>query len=229
MQGLTGAPSIQRPIKSFVSLGGGSGASGLIGKMSEISWLEVARENILLWTDSNYCHSGHCDSVRVLHATEMNYHLDEADLLAVNEDSMEEEQWPDLAGTMAGAFFDTIYPTFPFVDKEPFLQTLSTVRPQNTMPRFGANRRWAAMANIIFCLGSQWLFRGDANQPVGRDDHLIYYARARKLGLDHRVVLDHPTVEQVQMMGLLGLYLATNHQITRYMAHHYPESPTNHV
>lgn len=53
------------------------------------------------------------------------------------------------------------------------------------------------------------------NGEAPPDTHQDYYARARALGLDHRVVFDHPDIDQVQGMGLLSLYLLFNGSVTR--------------
>ncbi|KAK5191561.1 hypothetical protein LTR20_007658 [Exophiala xenobiotica] len=192
----------------------GPGASGLIGKLSEISWLETARDHILQGPTDDWRRPRSL-ATEWLATQDLSYHLDEANLLSVDEESVDEYQWPSMAATMAGAFFDTLYPTFPFVNKEQFLQELSQSYFLPDRHPLGERRRWLAMANMIFCLGSKWLMQGSANSPVGQEDHLVYYARARKLGLDHRIILDHPTPTQVDALGLVALYLTMNHQITR--------------
>ena len=50
---------------------------------------------------------------------------------------------------------------------------------------------------------------------TGLHNHIEFYARARALGLDHRVVFDHPVLEQIQSLGLLGFYLYINGSIAR--------------
>ncbi|KIV87972.1 hypothetical protein, variant 5 [Exophiala mesophila] len=119
-----------------------------------------------------------------------------------------------MAITMVGVFFDTLYPTLPFIDKDKFLQKLSQSYYLREDYSLIDRRRWLAIANMIFSLGLKWLMQGNANRSAGQEDHL-YYARARKLGLDHRMVQDHPTTAQVEGLGLLALDLTMNHQITR--------------
>jgi hypothetical protein len=211
-----GSPNSQGTVPGPINLGHGAGASGLIGKLSEISWLDRARQHILQGANDNWQWPPTPDLERFA-GLDLSYHLDEADLLSVDEEGVDEYQWPSMAATMAGVFFDTMYPTFPFVDKEQFLQKLLQLYHLQERHPFGERRRWLAMANMIFCLGSKWLVQGGANGPTEQEDHLMYYARARKLGLDHRINLDHPTVAQVESLGLLGLYLTMNHQITRYV------------
>ncbi len=191
-----GSPNAQGTVSGPIDLGRGAGASGLIGKLSEISWLERAREHILQGATGNRQRFQSLD-LECLAELDLSYHLDEADLLSVDEEGVDEYQWPSMAATMAGVFFDTLYPTFPFVDKEQFLQQLLQLYHLQERHPFGERRRWLAVANMIFCLGSKWLVQCGVNNSTGQEDHLMYYARARKLGLDHRIILDHPTVAQV--------------------------------
>jgi hypothetical protein len=206
----------------MVSLGIGSGASGYVGKSSEISWLQRAQEqlspqqdnvgHILQELDENHPHGSHLD-----------YHMDEADLLAVDEDSVDPMEMPPLriATALAEAYFETVHGSFPLVNKDSFMDVLIT-HFHNRPPLSWNGRRWLSTANIIFAVGAKWLYltrprRTDMQLPtVGPSDHIVYYARARSLGLDHRLIMDHPLIEQIQALGILGLYLVVNHQISRY-------------
>ena len=99
-----------------MSLGIGSGASGYVGKSSEISWLRRAQEQMalqpvdvghnLIEPDENYPHGSY-----------MNYHMDEANLLAVDEDTISPMEVPPLsiAKALAAAYFETVHlgPDFP--------------------------------------------------------------------------------------------------------------------
>ena len=50
---------------------------------------------------------------------------------------------------------------------------------------------------------------------------LFSNARARALGLDHRMLFQHPDVEMTQAIGVLGFYLLINGSIQR-SAYQYP-------
>jgi len=142
--------------------------------------------------DETWGHLG-SQTLKWLAGADLSYHIDEADLLSVDEDVVNEYQWPSMTATMVGVFFDTLYPTFPFINKDEFLQKLSQSYYLQEGYPLSERRRWLAVANMIFCLGSKWLRQGNANRSAGQEDHLMYYARARKLGLDHRIVQDHPS------------------------------------
>ena len=148
--------------------------------------------------------------------------MDEANLLAVDEESVDPMEMPPLSvGTaLAESYFETVHSSFPLVDREAFMDVLVNrfhIRP----PLSWNERRWLSVANIIFAIGAKWMYltrlqTDERSEPhIGPGDHIVYYARARSLGLDHRLIMDHPMVEQIQALGILGLYLIVNHQISR--------------
>lgn len=206
----------------LVSLGIGSGASGYVGKSSEISWLQRAQEQMSpqqgdddVATESDENHP---------HGSKLDYHMDEANLLAVDEDSVNPMDMPPLpiAKILAHSYFETVHDSFPLVAKGVFMDALLN-QFHNRPPSSWEGRHWLSMANIIFAVGAKWLYltrpRGADMQglKIGPGDHVVYYARARSLGLDHRLIMDHPLIEQIQALGILGLYLIVNHQISRYV------------
>lgn len=199
----------------LVSLGIGSGASGYVGQSSEISWLQRAQEHMFGQQElgENNPDGSHLD-----------YHMDEANLLAVDEDSVDPMEVPPLpiARILADSYFETVHASFPLVDQSEFMEVLIS-QIHSRPPLTWNGRRWLSMANIIFAVGAKWLYmtrpRGpDMQGPnIGPGDHIVYYARARSLGLDHRLIMDHPLIGQIQALGILGLYLIVNHQISRYV------------
>ena len=213
-----------------MTLGYGSGAAGYIGKSSEIAWLERAEEqmtsqqgdsdNIPTHLDAKHLHGW--DFENHLHRLNFDYHMDEANLLAVDEDTVDPMEMPPLpiATVLADSYFDTVHDTFPLMVKGAFMEILINHFRSLTRPSW-AGRRWLSVANIIFAVGAKRMYlarprRADMQgASIGPGDHIVYYARARALGLDHRLIMDHPLIEQIQALGILGLYLIVNHQISR--------------
>ncbi len=204
-----------------MSLGIGSGASGYIGKSSEISWLQRAQEQMALY-QVDVDHTTVEPDENHPHGSYMDYHMDEANLLAVDEDTVNAMEVPPLpiAKALATAYFETVHNSFPLVAKDGFMDVLISQFHARS-PLSWEGRRWLSMANIIFAVGAKWMYLTrlkdtDSQLPnIGPGDHIVYYARARSLGLDHRLIMDHPLVEQIQALGILGLYLIVNHQIAR--------------
>lgn len=140
----------------------------------------------------------------------------------MDEDIVNPMEVPPLpiAKLLAKAYFETVHDTFPLLDRDTFMDTLLR-QSRNRQPLSWEDRRWLSTANIVFAVGAKWMYRtrpGRADQPghnIGPGDHIVYYARARSLGLDHRLIMDHPILEQIQALSILSLYLIVNHQISR--------------
>ncbi|KAK4940189.1 hypothetical protein LTR10_019617 [Elasticomyces elasticus] len=212
-----GSPGRQGELAHVVDLDGGVGASGFVGKMSEISWIQRAAETIRDQASTNYPEfaMGEVDH-RITTAKDFSFWMDEADLLAIDEDLVDPYEWPlaDAGLILSEACFHALQGTFPFILREEFLQTMFRYPRQRPMPSWG-QRRWLAMANLVWAVGAKWLQITKLEQQNAQDIHLLYYARARALGLDHRVLFDHPDIERVQGIGLLAFYLLSNGSITR--------------
>ncbi len=146
---------------------------------------------------------------------DLNYYIDDANLLLVDEDEVNPLDWPppDVALRLSMAYFDTLHTCFPFIDKTNFLNTLASFRQGRSSVSWN-ERRWLSMANLVFAVGSKHLNMG-IRAAIPED--LTYYARARALGLDHRLLFDHPLFEQIQALGILGLYLFVNHSVARFV------------
>ncbi|KIW17032.1 hypothetical protein PV08_04223 [Exophiala spinifera] len=205
-------------LSSVVNLAQGGGASGLVGHMSEVAWIDQAFAVVRGRPDATrprLLTSGVLDP-HVFSATNFIYFVDDNEVLAVNEDRIDPYQRPSFSRSLilTEAYFHALQGAFPFVVRDEFLANLFDMStPQHSW----RGRRQLAKANMIWAIGSKWLemtgMNGEALSPT--DTHPHYYARARALGLDHRVVFDHPNIDQVQAMGLLALYLLFNGSVTR--------------
>jgi hypothetical protein len=121
---------------------------------------------------------------------------------------------------LAEAYFHAIQGAFVFVHRERFLDALAHFSRKQS-PLSWVERRWLALANLVFALGAKWLRQTEPDDSLVVHNHLEFYARARALGLDHRIVFDHPVLEQIQALGLLAFYLFVNGSIFRYVEHTY--------
>ena len=147
--------------------------------------------------------------------------MDDFELLSVDEETMvplDAFYRPRLkeAVALSEAYFSSLHNVFPFVDSDQYreiIQRYSQHSPSASLDE----RRWLSTANVIFGLGSKWLHLAVPESGYRAEDHLRFYARARALGLDHRLSFDHPTLEQVQALGILALYLFVNNSIARFV------------
>ncbi|EXJ89948.1 hypothetical protein A1O3_03015 [Capronia epimyces CBS 606.96] len=211
-----GSPSRQGELIEVVDLDHGSGASGFVGKMSEMSWIRRGFECVRAEEGHIRPDVGFSEIIHHLTtAPDYSYFMDNTDVLAVDEDHVEQYEWPpgDSALILAEAYFHALQGAFQFILRDQFLATLVSF-PRQTMPSWG-QRRWLAMANLVWAVGSLWLQMTRLDNSEKIDTHLLYYARARALGIDHRILFDHPDIERVQAIGLLAFYLLVNGSVTR--------------
>lgn len=212
---MVGSPGKLDELTVVVNLDSGKGASGFVGKMSEMTWIQRAWEHLsdprpktnrevrpevdhLLSTTQNF-----------------NYFMDDTNVLAIDEDDINELDRPPLetAVILSEAYFHALQGAFHFVGRDKFLTTLHSFPHQTALD--WSQRRWLALANLVWAIGSKWLQISKLDHIYRSDSHLVYYARARRLGLDHRVMFDHPDIERVQAMGILAFYLFINGSIAR--------------
>ena len=215
-----GSPGAQDELASIVNLGSGAGAAGFVGKVSEVSWIQRCRE-ILFRQNSGGMEISQRDlDLHLIRAQNLNYHMDDFELLAVDEEIMVPRDAfyrPPLktAVALSEAYFDSLHSIFPFVEADQYREIIRQYS-RHTPSASLEERRWISTANVIFGLGSKWLHLAAPESGYRAEDHLTFYARARALGLDHRLSFDHPTLEQVQALGVLALYLFVNNSIARY-------------
>ncbi|OQV06017.1 Fungal specific transcription factor domain-containing protein [Cladophialophora immunda] len=212
-----GSPGKQGELLRIVSLDNGGGASGFVGKMSEISWIQRAFETVRGYRIDNLgdIYAAEMDQ-NIATTTDFIYFTDDTNILAINEDYVDQFHWPakDTVVLLSEAFFHAMQGAYHFVLREQFLQQAYQFSAQEK-PFPWSQRHWLALANLVWAIGSKWLQLTKLHEPQSDDNHLIYYARARALGLDHRVMFDHPDIERVQDIGLLSFYLLINGSISR--------------
>jgi hypothetical protein len=216
-----GSPRAQGELQHLFHLDHGSGMTGYIGKMSEVSWLQSVREQVV--GRPTAIGSDVTPAALDLHtaqALDLNYFTDNEDLLSVNEDNVDFQQSPPLetALILFEAYFHAVQGAFHFVRRGSFLRLLDQIFT-GSVPLTWAGRRTMSLCNIVWALGAKWL--NDVNlDPNGiAENHLIYYARARALGLDHRILFDHPDVQMTQAIGILAFYIMINGSIQRLAYH----------
>ena len=213
-----GSPSRQGELNRVVHLHEGSGLAGYIGKMSEISWIQRIQEHVegksltfifeMLSAQLDY---------RAEKTEDLSYFVDQFDLLSVDEDYVNPHQYPPVSTAilLSEAFFHALHGSFYFVERDQFLNDLMTVQAAGSISSW-SQRPFLAVCNMVWATAARWLEMTELAERTDAEDHLVYYARARSLGLDHRIQYDHADVQTVQGMGILAFYLLVNHSIQRY-------------
>ncbi len=223
-----GSPGKQGELYQIVTLDNGGGASGFVGKMSEISWIQRGFETVRGYQSNNPAGGLAAElDENLATTTDFIYFMDDTDVLAIDEDFVDQTHWPakETMVLLSEAFFHAMQGAYHFVLREQFLTQAFQFSVQEQGPLPWRKRRWMALANLVWAIGSKWLQITKLHDANFKEDHLIYYARARALGLDHRVMFDHPDIERVQGIGLLAFYLLINGSISRFVTHSLRTSP----
>jgi len=192
----------------------GDGNAGFIGKISELSW--IARACSYLDHPSNRGVPKNEAMDEHYSATQFNYYTDDDNLLSIDEDHVDALHWPGdvTVKILSEGFFHALHGIFDSFSREQFLEDLDDFR-RVPHPLSWDQRRWLGVANLMWAIGSKWMNRSMLNDDPTIESHLVYYARARALGIDHRIMLDHPGIQGVRSLGLLSVYLFINGSINR--------------
>ncbi|EED13436.1 C6 transcription factor, putative [Talaromyces stipitatus ATCC 10500] len=196
-----------------------SKALGFVGKHSETSWLYHLKRDLEFSTSSS---SGTSSVDNPLNTPEdqdrnsiasVSYFLDDDEIPILDDAEPLARPPQTIANSLVQTFFTTVYPTFPLIVPETFIRQVNTfyassfVRP---------GRRWLAILNLVFATSSRCLHhRMQSNSMVANDDTLVYFSRAWKLGMKANALLDHPDLQQVQIEGLLAIFLLASGHVNR--------------
>ncbi|KAK5188950.1 hypothetical protein LTR92_011042 [Exophiala xenobiotica] len=210
-----GSPGRQNLLTQPLSIGDDGGMAEFIGKISEVSWLARAQHHLISGVDRRSARQGQPSDGDA--ATQLTYFMDEEDILSVDEDYVDPLHWPGQPAVhiLSEAFFHSVPNALHGISREQFLGELHTFAQYHGSLSWD-QRRWLALSNLIWAVGSRWLHRSMLADLPGLDNHLLYYARARALGLDHRVILGDPDIHSVKKLGLLSLYLYINGSVTSH-------------
>jgi hypothetical protein len=210
-----GSPGRQDLLMHSVDMGRGGGTVGFIGKISEMSWITRAYSYLVCPDDGQP--GGHANTSERSSATHLGYFMDDENLLSVDEDYVNAFHWPGgiVAQILSEAFFHALHGIFDCFAREIFLAELHDF-PRHQASLSWDQRRWLAQTNLIWAIGSKWLHQAKLNDDPEIENHLVYYARARALGLDHRVMLDAQSLYGVKALSVLSFYLFMNGSVTRY-------------
>ena len=210
-----GSPGHMQELPHITNLDHGEGLAGYVGKLSEASWMQRCREHLLgnaplLQPDVN---ANWFDS-HVLQTMDLKYFMDDQELLSTGEETILPYQLPPLklGLLLTEAYFHCLQGAFRFVEREEFVADFISESMRTTE---WPNRHFLALANIVWAVGAKWLELTQLDRHDVLEGHSVYYARARALGLDHRIHLDHPNLQLVQGTGLLGFYLMVNGSMQR--------------
>lgn len=114
-----------------------------------------------------------------------------------------------IADALVYAYFTTMHPLFPIVLGPVFMAQYELFY-QSSQPPPDSNL-FLAILNLIFALGA--VYGHYTHNDWG--DHLEYFVRSRLLSMEPLSMLHQPTLENIQVASLCGMYLVASHQINR--------------
>lgn len=122
------------------------------------------------------------------------------------------EQPPrEVADALFHSYLVTVHATFPIIGRSTFVQQYINFRRTAA----SSNNSWLAILNLIFAIGAKNACMTEVDWIESGGDHMIYFTRARILGLNFNSILDHPDLQRIQIYGLISFYLAACSQINR--------------
>jgi hypothetical protein len=133
------------------------------------------------------------------------------------DDNINPFDWPPdgLARPLIDSFFANIYPAFPVIQQDEFMATFRKFSSASYEQVTEEQESFLRMANIIFAISSKRAHLNIPDWDGDTRDHLIYYDRARRLGLDHRTLHKDPEINHTACLALLGLYFLATDQLAR--------------
>lgn len=154
------------------------------------------------------------------------YHMDDLGLTVVGNqiDSFALPQ-KSTADELVRNYFDTVQSTFPILLKDLFMVQYESFYKFPFTPE--SSKRWLAILNAIFAIGAVYSHMINPDADVDERDHIQYFTRARVLSLDGGVVYEVTDLQQVQVAGLMGMYLMATSQTNRFVLNSYMSDSTS--
>ncbi len=218
-------------------------ATGYLGKESEATWMQSLRiqadygssrgsdTNTDMVDGTRDHEDAHNSSISVqaphsyqpppgsrheVPLNEVNYQCD--DMAVTVPDQVDPFELPQRqkADSMFAQYLDSVHTSLPILRKVYFLaQYNNYFNKVHTSDPLKPGNKWLAILNLIFAIGAKYSHLTQAEWRGDERDHLIFFTRARLLGVTADILFDHPDLQQVQITGLVGFYLLCTNQINR--------------
>jgi hypothetical protein len=214
-----------------------SRATGFIGKNSEITWLQRLKQEVTYGSPPR--ESGEegaeqkfqektggaspmfetrkfgtplQDLDEGFSASATSYHLDDLAVSIPEVVDPHETPMRDFADNLFTTYLNTVHGSFPIIGKATFI---SQYRKFFGGPPVKPGNKWIAILNLIFAIAAKHSHLVQADWRGDERDHLIYFTRARMLGMNGETIFNHADLQQIQISGLLAFYFLSTDQINR--------------
>jgi hypothetical protein len=186
-------------------------AAGFMGKSSAVTWVQRAKKAAThdLEDERRVRRSAAVGSF-----TDSTYHAEPGDILTIQTEEVNALEWPPpaVARALVDSYFEKVHVSFPILSRNDFYRKFETFPKDQVLSE---DQCWLALANMVFAIGAKLAHLTNADFRGDDRDHLVYYARARALGMDHRTLNQDPELQHTACLGVLGLYLLTTDQLNR--------------
>ncbi|KAF7595316.1 hypothetical protein BBP40_006565 [Aspergillus hancockii] len=190
-------------------------ATGFIGKSSEITWLQMLSKEVNSGCEVCYPTSDIPSPALTSYCDEpiagSNYHLDDFDINVVERVDASELPLKDTATKLLNAYLSSVHPSFPIIGISTFASQFQAFFHN---PSLKPGNKWLAILNLIFAIGAKYIHLSNAERKKDREDHSLYFLRARILSLEGQL-LHHSDLQQLQVEGLASFYMLAAGQINR--------------
>jgi hypothetical protein len=213
--GSTGA--LDKTLEDFAANDKSRG-TGFMGKNSEITWLQrLNQENkfgesssINLTPDAAKGAESSYEGEDNITVSQASYHLDDFAMPSLDAVDAYELPTSDTANHLFDTYLSRVHPTFPIIGKSTF-----TTQFRRFMAGQLPGEKWLAVLNLIFAISARYSHLVRAEWRGDERDHLVYFSRARLLGLNGDTLFQHADLQQIQVSGLMALYLLCTNQVNR--------------
>lgn len=188
-------------------------ATGFLGDHSAISWLFRLRDQLEL-NRKSFATESEIPGRQRSHKPRpsMNYSADDIDIPVHGRVDTMILPPREVADKLATIYFRVVHPFFPIISKVLFYNQLrSLYKNKDSAP----GNRWQAILNLVFAMASKCKCLTHPDKHDVHYNDTEYFCRAWRLTMSDFTLSGHPDLQQVQVEGLLSLYLASIGQLNR--------------
>ena len=142
------------------------------------------------------------------------YHCDDVDLVLPNQVMPNELPPRHTIEILLQTYLDSVHAFFPIVGRITFMNQVKSFLDNDHLK---PGKSWLAILNLMFAIAAKYSHLVQADWRGDERDHLIYFARARVLGLNGGSIFEHPDLQRLQVFGLMAFYLLSINHINRYV------------
>ena len=117
----------------------------------------------------------------------------------------------ELSDLLFEAYWNNVHPGFPMINRPLFRAQYQSYWDHGQQP----GDKWLAILNVIFAIAARYAHLTQAPWRGEKNDHFLYFNRARLLSLTGKELFEPPNLQQVQLEGLVAFYLLATDQIGR--------------